>query len=186
MKKVPLCLAELFYYFKWILTIEQDKIMDKIIYVPIGIIHSPFHSIEGVPIQPVGAKNIEGTIEIEPKFTDGLKDLEEFSNIILLYHFHLSEGYSLRVKPFMEDKIHGVFATRAPKRPNSIGISVVKLVEIEGNIIHIENVDIVDGTPLLDIKPYVPEFDIFDVEKIGWLEKNKDKVQSTKADDRFK
>ena len=86
----------------------------------------------------------------------------------------------------MDDKHHGVFATRAPCRPNPIGISVVRLIKVNGNLLHVQDLDIIDGTPLLDIKPYVPEFDIFDVGKIGWLEKNKNKVQSTKADDRFK
>ncbi|MCX5896123.1 MAG: tRNA (N6-threonylcarbamoyladenosine(37)-N6)-methyltransferase TrmO [Proteobacteria bacterium] len=160
--------------------------MKEVRYKPIGIIHSPFKDIEGMPIQPSGAQGIAGTVEIEPAYADGLKDLEGFSHIILLYHFHLSKGYSLEVKPFLDDTSHGVFSTRAPARPNSIGISVVKLLKIAGCTLHIEEVDIVDGTPLLDIKPYVPEFDVREVEKIGWLSERVDKVSEIKSDERFK
>lgn len=159
--------------------------MKKIVYQPIGIIHSPFQNIQGMPIQPTGAKGIAGTIEIYPEFAEGLKDLEGFSHIILIYHFHLSKGYSLKVKPFMDENYRGVFATRAPKRPNPIGISIVRLVRIEDTIIHIEDIDIIDGTPLLDIKPYVPEFDVQEIEKIGWLSQKAEKVHKIKSDERF-
>jgi tRNA-Thr(GGU) m(6)t(6)A37 methyltransferase TsaA len=160
--------------------------MKEIRYKPIGIIHSPFKKIKGMPIQPTGAKGVLGTVKIKPEYVAGLKDIEGFSHIILIYHFHLSEGYSLEVKPFMDDNLHGVFATRAPRRPNSIGISVVKLVRIEGSTLYIEYVDIVDRTPLLDIKPYVPEFDIRKVERIGWISQKAEKVYETKADERFR
>ncbi|HBI81353.1 MAG TPA: tRNA (N6-threonylcarbamoyladenosine(37)-N6)-methyltransferase TrmO [Bacteroidales bacterium] len=161
------------------------RIMDEIKYKPIGVVHSPFKKPKGTPIQPSGAKNIEGTVELFPEYTDGLKDLEDFSHIILVYHFHLSKRVSLRVRPFMDGEVHGVFAIRGPSRPNPIGISVVRLVKIEENILHIQDLDILDGTPLLDIKPYVPEFDMREVEKIGWLEKNVNKLPSTKDDGRF-
>jgi tRNA-Thr(GGU) m(6)t(6)A37 methyltransferase TsaA len=157
--------------------------MKVITYKPIGMIRSPFKDIKGMPIQPAGAKGVAGAIEIEPEYCDGLSDLHEFSHIILIYHFHRSSGYSLRVKPFMDDELHGVFATRAPKRPNPIGISVVKLVKVEGCNLFIEDVDIVDGTPLLDIKPYVPEFDDIKVERIGWLSQKAGKVYEAKADE---
>jgi tRNA-Thr(GGU) m(6)t(6)A37 methyltransferase TsaA len=160
--------------------------MTEIKFKPIGLIHSPFNNTKGMPIQTAGAKGITGTIEIDKEYTEGLKDLEEFSHIILLYHFHLSNNYSLTVKPFMDESSHGVFSTRAPKRPNPIGISVVKLVKIEENILFIEDVDIVDGTPLLDIKPYVPEFDVKKVDRIGWLSTKAEKVNEVKADDRFR
>lgn len=160
--------------------------MSKIIYKPIGLIHSPFKDIKGMPIQPTGARGIKGTIEINSEYIEGLQDLDGFSHIFLIYHFHLSKGYSLMVKPFMDDTIKGLFATRAPRRPNPIGISVVRLVKIEKNILHIEDVDIIDGTPLLDIKPYVPKFDIHKVEKIGWLSKKAHKVDKIKSDKRFK
>ncbi len=159
--------------------------MSKIIYIPIGIIHTPFKDIKGMPIQPAGARGVKGTIELNPDYVEGIHDLNGFSHIILIYHFHLSKYYSLKVKPFMDNTFRGVFSTRAPMRPNPIGISVVRLVKIEKNILHIEDVDIVDGTPLLDIKPYVPEFDIYEVEKIGWLSQKADRVQNLISDDRF-
>jgi len=159
--------------------------MDEIRYKPIGIIHSPFKQPSGTPIQPAGARDIEGSVEIAPQYTEGLKDIEGFSHIILIYHFHLSEGYSLSVKPYMDNKRRGLFATRAPNRPNPIGLSIVRLVRVDKNILYIRDVDIVDGTPLLDIKPYVPEFDTPDVEKIGWLEENVNKLSRTKDNGRF-
>ena len=158
----------------------------EIRYKAIGVIHSPFKDIKGMPIQPSGAKGIEGTIEISPDFIEGIKDLDGFSHIMLIYNFHLSKGYTLSVKPFVDDKLHGVFATRAPRRPNPIGISVVKLIKVEGNILHIENVDIIDGTPLLDIKPYISEVDAHEVEKTGWLSGKAEKMHSMKADERFR
>ncbi|HEY64601.1 MAG TPA: tRNA (N6-threonylcarbamoyladenosine(37)-N6)-methyltransferase TrmO [Caldilineae bacterium] len=158
----------------------------EIKYRPIGVIHSPFKDIAGMPIQPTGAANVQGTVEVLPEFVEGLKDLEGFSHVILLYHFHRVQEVKLTVIPFMDSEPHGVFATRAPKRPNPIGLSVVKLIRIEGNVLYIENVDILDGTPLLDIKPYVPEFDQPLVERIGWLERAKGKVRSKRSDDRFR
>jgi len=159
--------------------------MDEIKYQPIGVIHSPFKEPKGTPIQPAGAKGIRGTVEVFPGYAKGLKDVDGFSHLILIYHFHLSQGTSLEAKPYMNNQARGVFAMRGPNRPNPIGISVVRLVRIEGNILHIQDVDIVDGTPLLDIKPYVPEFDIREVEKIGWLEKKVHKLPISKDDGRF-
>lgn len=157
----------------------------EIRYRPIGIIHSPFSDIKGMPIQPSGAEKVAGSIEIYPEFADGLKDLDGFSHIILLYHFHRSTDFSLIVTPFLDTEPRGVFATRAPKRPNSIGLSIVRLLKVDRNILHIENVDVLDGTPLLDIKPYVPDFDQHPVDRIGWLEKARGRALSHKADDRF-
>ncbi|MCD6161127.1 MAG: tRNA (N6-threonylcarbamoyladenosine(37)-N6)-methyltransferase TrmO, partial [candidate division Zixibacteria bacterium] len=145
----------------------------------------PYNSTKGMPIQPAGATGVKGTVEIEPEYVEGLQDVEEFSHIILLYHFHLSKGYSLKVTPFLDHDLHGVFATRAPKRPNSIGLSIVKLIDIEDNILHVEDVDIIDGTPLLDIKPYVPVFDYRKTEKVGWLTEVMLKSMTAKADERF-
>ncbi len=159
--------------------------MNEIKYKPIGVVHSLFKEPKGTPIQPAGAKNSDGTVKLFPEYAEGLKDLEGFSHIILIYHFHLSKEASLKVKPYMDIKMHGVFAMRGPSRPNPVGISVVRLVRIEENILYIQDVDVVDGTPLLDIKPYVPEFDIRKVEKIGWLEKNVHKLSKTKDDERF-
>ncbi|HYA02586.1 MAG TPA: tRNA (N6-threonylcarbamoyladenosine(37)-N6)-methyltransferase TrmO, partial [Syntrophobacteria bacterium] len=150
--------------------------MREISYEPIGVIHSPFAKLEGMPIQTTGARGVRGTVEVKPEFADGLKDLEGFSHILLIYHFHLSEGYSLLVTPFLDDDLRGVFATRAPRRPNRIGISVVRLLGVEGSRLSIEDIDIVDGTPLLDIKPYVPEVDARQAERIGWLAGKVDRV----------
>jgi len=158
----------------------------EIKYRPIGTIHSPFKDIEGMPIQPAGAANVRGTVEVLPELAEGLRDLEGFSHIILLYHFHRVQEAKLVVIPFMDSQPRGIFATRAPKRPNPIGLSVVRLISIEGNVLHIENVDVLDGTPLLDIKPYVPEFDQPDVEAVGWLERAKGRARATRSDDRFR
>jgi tRNA-Thr(GGU) m(6)t(6)A37 methyltransferase TsaA len=159
--------------------------MDEIKYKPIGIIHSPFREHKGTPIQPAGGKDIEGTVEVFPEYAEGLKDVEGFSHIILIFHFHLSRGVSLKAKPYMDNEERGIFAIRGPRRPNPIGISIVRLVRIEENILHIKDLDMIDGTPLLDIKPYVPEFDIQEVVKIGWLEKNVHKLPTSKDDGRF-
>lgn len=159
--------------------------MSEIKYIQIGIIHSPFKEPKGTPIQPRAAQGIEGTVEVFHEYTEGLKDIDGFSHVILVYHFHLSKEMSLKVKPFLDDQTHGVFSTRAPNRPNPIGISVVQLVKIEGNILRVKDLDIVDGTPLLDIKPYIPEFDIRDAKKKGWLEKNISKLPTSKDDGRF-
>lgn len=159
--------------------------MKELNYKPIGIIHSPFNKPKGTPIQPANGFENNGTVEVFPEYADGLKDLEGFSHIFLLYHFHLSNEPSLEVIPFMDNQPHGVFATRAPSRPNPIGISVVHLIKIVGNIIHVKNLDIIEGTPLLDIKPYVPEFDERKVEKLGWLNNNVHKLLKTKDDERF-
>jgi tRNA-Thr(GGU) m(6)t(6)A37 methyltransferase TsaA len=158
----------------------------KIIYQPIGIIHSPHKEIKGVPIQPSSAKGIQGEIELFEEYQDGLKDLNGFSHIIILYDFHKSKGYSLQIKPFLDEKLRGVFATRAPKRPNQIGLSVLKLNGIKANKLYVENVDMLDETPLLDIKPYASPFDAVEEEKIGWLSKNIKESDVKKSDERFK
>ncbi len=152
---------------------------------PIGMIYSPFKDVKGMPIQPKGAKGVRGTVEVNPEFADGLTDLEGFSHIILLYHFHQAKGYKLMVTPFLDSKQHGVFSTRAPRRPNPFGLSVVRLVNIMNNRLQIENVDILDGTPLIDIKPYVSEFDVHPADHFGWLDKAKRSVQYKKSDNRF-
>ncbi len=156
-----------------------------ITYEPIGIIHSPFTKLEGMPIQPAGAVGVKGTVEISEDYQAGLKDLDGFSHLVVLYHFHQSKDYKLQVIPFLDDKPRGVFATRAPKRPNAIGLSVVKLVRVAGCILHVEGVDMLDGTPVLDIKPYVPAFDIEGSIRIGWLAEAQKKVGQTQADQRF-
>lgn len=160
--------------------------MLNISYKPIGIVHSPFTKPEGTPIQSAVSKNSEAVIEIYPEFEEGLRDLEHFSHIYILFHLHLAEKKELTVIPFLDTTPHGVFATRSPGRPNAIGISVVCLNKIEGNKLYIKNIDILDGSPVLDIKPYIPQFDVFETTKNGWFEKNIHKMKSQKDDGRFK
>lgn len=139
-----------------------------------------------MPIQPIAANGCKGYIEILPKFEKGLKDLSGFSHITLIYHFHQIKGYDLITVPFMDNQPHGIFATKAPKRPNAIGISTVKLISVENNIIHIEQVDMLNETPLLDIKPFYPRYDNREGVKIGWLEKNREMpLELLRSDDRY-
>ena len=153
---------------------------------PIGIIHTPFRQLEGMPIQPAGAVGVKGIVEVFEKFRAGLKDLDGFSHIILLYIFHRSQGFELEVVPYMDTQPRGLFATRAPKRPNPIGLSTVQLDRVENGNLHVRNADILDGTPLLDIKPYVPEFDNYARIRAGWLEHVRKTVDDRKSDDRFR
>ncbi len=160
--------------------------MSVLTYKSIGVVHSPFKEPKNVPIQAVASKGTTGTLEIYPEYAEGLQDLDGFSHLILLYHFHLiKEDCSLMVKPFLDDQLHGVFATRSPDRPNKIGISVVSLTKIEKNTLHVQDVDIIDGTPLIDIKPFVPEFDCRKTDKIGWFSGKISKLEITKDDGRF-
>lgn len=154
-------------------------------YQPIGVIRSPFKEPKGTPIQPTGAQDIDGVIEVYPEYAEGLKDVEGFSHLILLYHFHLIKESSLLVEPFLDNEPHGIFATRAPGRPNAIGLSVVRLIKVEGHKLQIRDVDIVDGTLLLDIKPYVPDFDVREGVKSGWFAKNIHKLPVARDDGRF-
>jgi len=159
--------------------------MNKITYQPIGLVHSPFKEPKGTPIQASGAKGIQGKIEVFKEYSAGLKDIDGFSHIILIYHLHLIKNTKLEVKPFLDKETHGIFATRAPGRPNSIGISVVQLVGIDQNILTVEDFDIIDGTPILDIKPYISEFDYRDVTKNGWYKENIHNLSESKDDGRF-
>lgn len=162
--------------------------MSKIELESIGTIHTPFKEIEGMPIQAVGAKGVKGELHIKDKFKEGLKDLDGFSHINILFEFHKVEGYELVVKPFLDNKKRGIFATRSPKRPNHIGSSIVEINEIEDNIVHVSNVDILDGTPLIDIKPYVPHLwqETIEELKIGWFEDKHQNARTKKSDARFK
>ncbi len=155
----------------------------KIEYRPIGLIHTPFKQRQGMPIQPSRGRGVRGTVEVAPEFADGLADLDGFSHVVLIYHFHRSQGFDLRVTPFLDTVKRGLFATRAPRRPNAIGLSVVRLLGIEGNRIEVQDLDILDGTPLLDIKPYVPEFDHRTEVCEGWLVRVKNR--DVDSDDRF-
>ncbi|MBU1049398.1 tRNA (N6-threonylcarbamoyladenosine(37)-N6)-methyltransferase TrmO [Candidatus Bipolaricaulota bacterium] len=162
-----------------------DKEESGIVLTPIGTIHSPFTSPEGMPIQPTGAAAAIGTVEVFEPYRAGLKDLDSFSHVILLYHFHRGSSFNLSVIPFMDTEPRGVFATRAPRRPNPLGLSVVQLERIEEGILYIRNLDILDGTPLLDIKPYVPEFDAPAEVRTGWIAQSRGSVATRIADERF-
>lgn len=147
-----------------------------ITYKPIGVIYSEHTVAEETPIQPAYAKGCRGRAEIFPEYEEGLRDLDGFSHIYLIYHFHLSTTAKLIVKPFLQDVERGVFATRAPTRPNAIGLSIVELVSREGNILYLDGVDILDGTPLLDIKPYVTRFDCVETLRNGWQDEVDDET----------
>ncbi|MFB6201463.1 MAG: tRNA (N6-threonylcarbamoyladenosine(37)-N6)-methyltransferase TrmO [Halorhabdus sp.] len=158
---------------------------DDISFDPIGTIHTPFERAEGMPIQPAGA-DTEGTVELDERYVDGLADLDGFSHCILLYHFHESPAdASLRVEPFLDEDAHGLFATRAPRRPNGIGLSVVAVESIDGSTITVRGIDVVDGTPLLDLKPFVPAFDVPEDVDTGWMTASESDIESRRADDRF-
>ena len=148
---------------------------------PIGIVKTPFKKLSEIPIQPIFSKGINGTVIVDPIYSDGLKDLDDFSHIYLFYWFHKWKEMKLIVKPYLEDKEHGVFATRAVSRPNPLGFSLVKLISIQKNVLHIEDVDILDGTPLIDMKPYIKRFDSRKNVRSGWIDSIKDNVARTRG-----
>jgi tRNA-Thr(GGU) m(6)t(6)A37 methyltransferase TsaA len=151
-----------------------------IVMEPIGVIHTPFHEGDEIPIQPVFSQ-AAGQVEVFAEFSDGLQGIEGMSHIILLYVLHRSEGYSLLVKPFLDDRMRGLFATRHPRRPNPIGLSVVRLLRRDGATLEVEGIDVLDGTPLLDIKPYVPDFDLKLDARAGWYDDRQEHGQVTHA-----
>jgi tRNA-Thr(GGU) m(6)t(6)A37 methyltransferase TsaA len=146
-------------------------------YEPIGIIHTPFKQKAETPIQGIYDPDSSGEVEVFPQYSDGLKDIAGFSHLILIYHFHLAEGCSLITKPFLDDEGKGIFSIRHFNRPNPIGISVVRLDQVKDNILTIGEVDIMDGTPLLDIKPYMPDFDNRHNVRKGWYEHSRNRNQ---------
>jgi tRNA (adenine37-N6)-methyltransferase len=152
---------------------------DEINFKPIGIIHTPFSDKENTPIQGCFSPESKGYIELYPEYSGGLKDITGFSHLILIYHFHKSAGYSLLAKPFLDKEQRGIFAIRYCDRPNAIGLSVVKLVQVRENILDISEVDMLDGTPLLDIKPYVPQFDIKESVQDGWYQNASERAKYT-------
>jgi tRNA-Thr(GGU) m(6)t(6)A37 methyltransferase TsaA len=153
---------------------------------PIGMLYTPYKRKSGVPIQGIFDPDSKGRAEIFDAYERGLKDIEGFSHLILLYVFDQSKGYDLECRPYMEETLHGVFAMRAPRRPNPIGMSVVQLEKRERNILHLGEVDMLDETPLLDIKPFVPKFDHRDGVRVGWMEGSfRDDKHRKLSDDRF-
>lgn len=159
---------------------------EPVTYQPIGIVRSPFGDIEGMPIQASAAEGVTGKIELDSAFAEGLADLEGFSHLILLYHLHRVRSPRLIVTPFLDAQPRGIFATRSPARPNAIGLSIVRLLAIRDATLEIADLDILDGTPLLDIKPYVPAFDDRRNARIGWFAGRADLVGSTRSDGRFR
>lgn len=155
----------------------------KIEYRPIGVVRSPHRTSSGTPIQPARARGIEGTVQLDERYVEGLADLDGFSHIILICHLHKASPYKLKVVPYLDTELRGVFATRAPSRPNPIGLSVVRLLGIDGSTIRIDGVDLLDGTPVLDIKPYVRDFDEHTELRCGWLDSVR--ARKTVADERF-
>jgi tRNA-Thr(GGU) m(6)t(6)A37 methyltransferase TsaA len=139
-----------------------------------------------MPIQPNGARGTRGTVEILPDFHEGLRDLDGFERIILIYAFHCCTDHQLVVTPFLDKTPRGVFATRSPKRPNAVGLSTVRLLEVKDGVLEVEDIDVLDGTPLLDIKPYVPAFDAYPGSRSGWLESVAGNAKTTRSDDRFR
>ena len=153
---------------------------------PIGVIRTPYAALEGMPIQPGGARESLGQVVLEPELAPALADVTGFSHVYLLYCFHQSAGYKTTVTPYLDDTPRGLFATRAPKRPNPIGLSVVEVVSVAGNVLTVRGADMLDGTPLLDIKPYAPAFDApAGPVRSGWLEGRGQTVGDTRSDDRF-
>jgi tRNA-Thr(GGU) m(6)t(6)A37 methyltransferase TsaA len=146
--------------------------MEKIVVKPIGIIHSPYKKPDEVPIQGKFGGDVEAWIELDDQYASGLTDLDQFSHAIILYFFHQSKKENLLGKPYLENKSHGIFAIRGPNRPNHIGLSVVKIKQIKGSKLYFSEVDVVDGTPVLDIKPYIRYYDCREDAVSGWLEKH--------------
>ena len=157
----------------------------SVTFTPIGIVRTPFSEHAGMPIQTVAAKGVPGTIELDPAYAPALADLAGFTYLHLITYMHRTGGISLRVTPYLDTVERGVFATRSPKRPNPIGLSLVRLVRIDGAVLHVEELDLLDGTPLLDIKPYVPPFDDRADARYGWFEQRAQNVHSVRADRRF-
>lgn len=174
--------------------------MNAIQVTPIAVVHTPFADSIGMPLQTVSARGIKATIEVFPDFVEGLRDLDGFSHLWLFSYLHVNTTYKMQVMPFLDTQPRGVFATRSPRRPNFIGLSLVRLLAIDQAILHIEDIDLLDGTPLLDIKPYLPQFDnhnFADHEsqpdnganfkvRIGWFDGRIQNVFTTFADDRMK
>ena len=156
-------------------------------YQPIGLLRTPFKNIAEMPIQPAGARGTVGSIELRTDLVEGLRDLDGFSHIIVLYHFHRTANIALTVTPFLDAQPHGLFATRAPSRPNPLGLSVLRLLKIDGATLEVEGVDMLDETPVIDIKPYVPIFDHPSGQiKTGWLENTATQAYEARSDERFK
>lgn len=151
----------------------------------IGVIRSPFKELKNMPIQPVAAPEVEGEVFVDEEYADGLRDLGGFSHIYLIYLFHKAARTELQVLPYLDTVQHGVFATRSPLRPAHIGLSIVELLAVEGNRLQVRGIDVLDGTPLIDVKPYVPQFDCWPEATSGWVKPARHEIQQRRSDDRF-
>lgn len=154
-------------------------------YRSIGVVRSPYTELAGMPLQTVAAPGVAGTVEIAGEFAGGLRDVEGFSHLLLVCHLHAAAGWAPQVVPFLDDRPRGVFATRSPRRPNPIGLSLVRLIGVEGRRLHVQELDLLDGTPVLDIKPYVPLFDDRPTDRIGWFAGRLERVTEIRSDERF-
>lgn len=159
--------------------------MDAVICRPIGVVRSRFVDPAGMPIQTAAVPDELGRIDVLQEFVPGLRDIEGFDYLILFTHLHRAAHERLDVVPFLDDASHGVFATRAPTRPNRLGLSIVRLLRVEGAVLHFAGNDMLDGTPVLDIKPYVPKFDVRQTHRIGWFDKRVDTMADVRSDDRM-
>lgn len=164
---------------------DGDRETVSISYRPIGVVRSPHAQLAGMPLQTVSARDVAGVVEVADEFAGGLEDVEGFSHLILVTHLHATTGWSPRVVPFLDDRPRGVFACRSPRRPNPIGLSLVRLVRVEGRRLHVLDVDLLDGTPVLDIKPYVPRFDACETARVGWFAGRLERIGEVRSDDRF-
>ncbi|MEW5773668.1 MAG: tRNA (N6-threonylcarbamoyladenosine(37)-N6)-methyltransferase TrmO [Thermodesulfobacteriota bacterium] len=161
---------------------------EPVVFTPIGLVRSPFQKVEDMPLQSAGALEVLGSAELLPEYAPALADLDGFSHLILLYCFHRAKPYAPQVTPFLDTTPRGLFATRAPSRPNPIGFSVVELLAVEGHVLRLRGVDILDNTPLLDLKPWVPAFDVplQGEVRAGWLARCAKRAADARSDDRFK
>src|SRR5262245_33822886 len=164
---------------------KEVSCVDGVTYQPIGVVRSTFTVLDGMSLQTGAAQGVQGSVEIAPHCAAGLKALAAFPLLILLTHLHQMSGYAVEVTPYLYDQPHGIFATRSPRRPNPIGLSVVRLIAIHDATLIIEDVDLLDGTPVLDLKPYVPAFDARETGRIGWFAGRIERVHTTRSDKRF-
>ncbi len=148
---------------------EQKSDKNTIIYHPIGVVHSPHHERGKTPIQPIYADGFRGYLEIFPEFAEGLQDLELFSHIFVIFHFHQARAFKLKLTPFFHTTERGIFTTRAPERPNPIGLSLVRIEKVEENRVYVNDLDMLDGTPILDIKPFTKGLDMRTESRDGWI-----------------
>jgi tRNA (adenine37-N6)-methyltransferase len=164
---------------------ESEAPFPVISYRPVAVVRSPFSALEGMPLQSVAAPEVLAQVHVRAELEPGLRDLDGFSHLHLITHLHRGRPGGLEVMPFLDDTVRGVFATRSPRHPNPIGLSVVRLLGVTGHVLEVSGVDLLDGTPVLDIKPYVPAFDSFAAERTGWLASAAQRVHEVRADRRF-